>query len=98
MCFSRIKMPKAISHSKGRILTKSTHEKRLAQQKSGEKRRKRAITSTPSEEMVNQNAATYVEEQPDIMEGRRIVLVSSCGVFLAKNISRIVLPVVSAIR
>jgi hypothetical protein len=42
-------------------VTKSTNEKRLAHQKSGEKRRKIAITSTPSEEIVDHNAITYVE-------------------------------------
>jgi hypothetical protein len=33
-------MPKAIYHGKGKRVTKSTYEKRFAQQKSGEKRRK----------------------------------------------------------
>jgi hypothetical protein len=58
---------------KERILTKSSYDKRLAQQKSGEKRRKTAITSTPIEEIVEHNAPTYAEKQPDITEARRTV-------------------------
>jgi NADH:ubiquinone oxidoreductase subunit 3 (subunit A) len=34
---------------RGRIVTKSTYEERQAKQESGEKRRKTAITSTPSD-------------------------------------------------
>jgi hypothetical protein len=66
-------MPKATYHGKGRTVTKSTCEKKLAQQNSGEKGRKTAITSTPSEEIVDHNALTYVEEQPDFMDERHVV-------------------------
>jgi hypothetical protein len=39
-------MPKTTYRCKGKIVTKITHEKILAQQKSGEKRRKTSIIST----------------------------------------------------
>jgi hypothetical protein len=42
--FSFITMPKATYSWKGKIVTKITKEKRLAHQKSGEKRRKTALT------------------------------------------------------
>jgi hypothetical protein len=65
-------MPKASNRWKGCIVTKSTYEKRLAQQKSGKTRRK-TVTSRPNDEIVDHNAPTYVEEQPDIIDGRRVV-------------------------
>jgi hypothetical protein len=65
-------MQEANRLGKGRIVTESTYEKSLAQQKNGEKRRKHYLTSTPSEELVDHNAPTYVEEQLDVMDGWRI--------------------------
>jgi hypothetical protein len=43
-------------------MIKITYEKILAEQKNGEKRKKTAITSTPSEEIVDYNAPTWVEK------------------------------------
>jgi hypothetical protein len=57
---------------KGRIVAKRTYEERLTQQKSGEKRRKNAIALTPSEETVQHNASTYVEEKPNVTDRRHI--------------------------
>jgi hypothetical protein len=71
-------MPEITYRCKGRIVTKITFEKRLAQQKSGEKRRKTAITSIPSEEMMDHNALSYVEEQ-NITGGPRIVQLEILG-------------------
>jgi hypothetical protein len=53
-------MIKATYRWKGRIVTISAYEKRLGQQKIGEKIRKTSVTSTLSEEMVDHNAPTYL--------------------------------------
>jgi hypothetical protein len=85
LCFSRIEMPKASYRLKGRIVTISAYEERLAQQKIGEKRRKTSITSTPSEEI------GFI--MPQLTSKKNQILWTDD---LLLNISRMKLAVVSA--
>jgi hypothetical protein len=70
-------------------VTKITHKKRLAQQKHAEKRRKTAITSTPSEEIVEYNGSTYVKNYQILWTNGEFFnlkyLANKYSVFLAKK-------------
>jgi acetylornithine deacetylase/succinyl-diaminopimelate desuccinylase-like protein len=72
LCFSRITMPKTLIVGNGKIIDSLN-------KKSIEKRKKTAIISIPCEEIVDHKAPTYVEEQPDTIDGRRVVELKVLG-------------------
>ncbi|TGZ45817.1 uncharacterized protein [Temnothorax longispinosus] len=75
-------MPKTQSYRwKGKIVTKAVYEKRLAQRKAGQMRRKGSIEPEEGDPVTNETVDSVddVEQQTNVIDGRRIIDLNVLG-------------------